>query len=191
MDCHFLLQGIFSTRDWTVKPASSALAGRFFTTEPAGKPHSRLLAFWFRVYHSFWYSLYLMTHAQSCLTLCDPMGCSPPVSSVHGIFHARVLLWFAISSFRDLSNPGIEPLPPLSTTFQEDSLPAEPLLHFTFILVKAKCEKRFVLKADFFYKKTNQPNKQNRMWNEVFSGYGRKIISEMCHWSMIQRDTGQ
>ena len=29
---------------------------------------------------------------QSCPTLCDPMDCSPPGSSVHGIFQARVLL---------------------------------------------------------------------------------------------------
>ena len=29
--------------------------------------------------------------AQSCLILCDPMGCSPPGSSVHGIFQARIL----------------------------------------------------------------------------------------------------
>ena len=29
--------------------------------------------------------------AQSCLTLCDPMGCSPPGSSVHGISQARIL----------------------------------------------------------------------------------------------------
>ena len=28
--------------------------------------------------------------AQSCLTLCDPMDCSPPGSSVHGIFEARI-----------------------------------------------------------------------------------------------------
>ena len=28
---------------------------------------------------------------QSCLTLCDPMDCSPPRSSVHGIFQARIL----------------------------------------------------------------------------------------------------
>ena len=35
---------------------------------------------------------------QSCLTLRDPMDCSPPGSSVHGIFQARVLEWGAISS---------------------------------------------------------------------------------------------
>ena len=42
-------------------------------------------------------------------TLCDPMDCSPPGSSVHGIFQARMLEWVAISysrgssSFRDLT----------------------------------------------------------------------------------------
>ena len=34
---------------------------------------------------------------QSCPTLSDPMVCSPPGSSVHGIFQARVLEWVAIS----------------------------------------------------------------------------------------------
>ena len=33
---------------------------------------------------------------QPCLTLCDPMDCSPPGSSVHGIFQARVLEWGAM-----------------------------------------------------------------------------------------------
>ena len=35
--------------------------------------------------------------AQSCLTLCNPMDCSLPGSSVHGIFQARVLEWGAIA----------------------------------------------------------------------------------------------
>ena len=34
--------------------------------------------------------------AQSCPTLCDPMDCSPPGSSVHGTFQARVLEWVSI-----------------------------------------------------------------------------------------------
>ena len=46
--------------------------------------------------------------AQSCLTLCDPMDCSLPGSSVHGISQARILEWVAISSSRDLPNPGIQ-----------------------------------------------------------------------------------
>ena len=33
---------------------------------------------------------------QSCLTLCDPMDCSPPGSSVHGILKARVLEWITM-----------------------------------------------------------------------------------------------
>ena len=35
--------------------------------------------------------------AQSCPTLSDPLDCSPPGSSVHGIFQARVLEWVAIA----------------------------------------------------------------------------------------------
>ena len=34
---------------------------------------------------------------QPCPTLCDPMDCSPPGSSIHGIFQARVLEWGAIA----------------------------------------------------------------------------------------------
>ena len=34
---------------------------------------------------------------QSCLALCDTMDCSPPGSSVHGIFRARILEWGAIA----------------------------------------------------------------------------------------------
>ena len=38
--------------------------------------------------------------AQLCLTLCDPMDCSLPGSSVHGILQARILEWVAISFSR-------------------------------------------------------------------------------------------
>ena len=43
--------------------------------------------------------------AQSCLTLCDPMHCSPPGSSVHGIPQARILEWVAISFSRGSPQP--------------------------------------------------------------------------------------
>ena len=39
---------------------------------------------------------------QSCLTLCDPKDCSPTGSSVHGILHARILVWVAMPSFRGI-----------------------------------------------------------------------------------------
>ena len=42
---------------------------------------------------------------KSCTTLCDPMDCSPPGSSVHGIFQARILEWVAISFSRGFSQP--------------------------------------------------------------------------------------
>ena len=40
---------------------------------------------------------------QSCLTLYNPMDCSLPGSSIHGIFQARILEWVAISSSRGSS----------------------------------------------------------------------------------------
>ena len=44
--------------------------------------------------------------AQSCLTLSDPMDCSPPGSSIHGIFQARVLQWGAIYMYYTCSKCG-------------------------------------------------------------------------------------
>ena len=43
--------------------------------------------------------------AQSCPTLCDPVDCSLPGSSVHGILQARILEWIAISFSRGSSPP--------------------------------------------------------------------------------------
>ena len=47
---------------------------------------------------------------QLCLTLCNPIDCSPPVFFVHGILQARKLEWVAIFLlWTNLPNPGIEP----------------------------------------------------------------------------------
>ena len=56
-----------------------------------------------RKLHSQYFNLVLI--AQSDLTLCDPMDCSPPGSSVHGILQARILDWVVISSSRGSSQP--------------------------------------------------------------------------------------
>ena len=64
-----------------------------------------------------------MLFAQSCLTLCDPVDCSLPGFSVHGILQARILEWVAISSSRGSSDPGVEPGSP---ALQVGSLPSEP-----------------------------------------------------------------
>ena len=47
----------------------------------------------------------IMLAAQLCLTLCNPTDVSPPGSSVHGIFQARILEGVAISYFRGFSLP--------------------------------------------------------------------------------------
>ena len=43
--------------------------------------------------------------AQSCPTLCDPMDCSLPGSSVHGILQARILEWVTMPSSKGSSQP--------------------------------------------------------------------------------------
>ena len=48
---------------------------------------------------------------QSCLTLCNPMDCSLPDSSVHGILQAGILEWVAMLSSKRSSNPGIDLVP--------------------------------------------------------------------------------
>ena len=49
--------------------------------------------------------IHTCTVAQLCPTLSNPMVCSPPGSSVHGIIPARILEWVAISSSRGSSPP--------------------------------------------------------------------------------------
>ena len=60
--------------------------------------------------------------AQSCLTLCDPMDSSPPGSTIHGIFQARILEWAAISFSRGSSQPRDGTCVSCIT----DTLPSEP-----------------------------------------------------------------
>ena len=86
--CHFLLQGIFTGPG--IESESPALAGRFFTAVPPWKVKIECVP---------------AKSLQSCLTHCDPMDCSPPGSSVHGIFRARILECVAISFSRGSSLP--------------------------------------------------------------------------------------
>ena len=70
--------------DPEIEPGSPALQADALPSEPQGSPSEV---------------------TQSCLTLCDPMDCSLPGSSVHGIFQARVMEWVAISFSRGSSQP--------------------------------------------------------------------------------------
>ena len=63
---------------------------------------------------------------QSCPTLCDPMGCGPPGSSVHGILQARILEWVAIFFSRGSSQPRTEPGSPVSPALAGGFFTAEP-----------------------------------------------------------------
>ena len=57
-----------------------------------------------------------------CTTLCNPMNCSVPGSSVHGFLQARILEWVPCPPPGDLPDPGINPGSP---ALQVDSLPAQ------------------------------------------------------------------
>ena len=114
-----------------IESSSPCTTGRFFTTEPPGKPHLTcmvdiiLLAQFAKSFANFIGTNWIVTLlpklirkwkkvlvAQSCWTLCDPRDGSPPGSSVHGIVQARILKWVTIPFPGDLPNPGIEPRSP-------------------------------------------------------------------------------
>ena len=61
---------------------------------------------------------------QSCPTLCDPVDCSLPGFSVHGILQARILEWVAISFSRGSSSPRDRTR--VSHILEADALTSEP-----------------------------------------------------------------
>ena len=63
---------------------------------------------------------------QLCLTLCHPMACSPPGSSVPVIFQAGIRQWVALPSSRGSSWPKDRTESPAFPALQVESLPAEP-----------------------------------------------------------------
>ena len=68
--------------------------------------------------------------AQSCPTLWNPMDCSPPPSSIHGILQARILEWAS----GDLPDPEIEPRSP---ALQTDYLPSEAVEKTSYNVLRA------------------------------------------------------
>ena len=67
---------------------------------------------------------------QSCLILCNPMACSPPGSSVDGIFQARILEWVAISCFPATAAKSLQSCPTLCDPI-DGSPPASTSLGFS------------------------------------------------------------
>ena len=78
---------------------------------------------------------------KSCLTLCDPMDCSPPGCSILGILQARILEWVAISSSRELPDPGIRLTSPASLAlaggFFTTESPGKPYFIYIYIYTHA------------------------------------------------------
>ena len=77
---------------------------------------------WTKIYRAWSPILPCTKLLQSCLTVCNPVDCALPGSSVHGHLQARILR-VSMSFSRGLPKPGSKPRsPPL----QADSLPSEP-----------------------------------------------------------------
>ena len=99
---------------------------------------------------------------QLCPILCDPMDCSLPGSSVHGIFQARVLEWVAISFSRRSSNPGIKPGSP---ALQADALSPEPPVRLVSTLWNEKLNiNRTYHRHSFIWKITYWASVMFRSW---------------------------
>ena len=94
---------------WTEEPGElqstgCKRAGHSLMTETVTKKDSLRLTF--PVFDDLWYKAHRMK------SFCNSMDCSPPGSTVHGIFHAGILEWVAFSYWSglpgDLPDPGIE-----------------------------------------------------------------------------------
>ena len=87
--------------NWLSTKVPRQIAGerKIFSTNGARKIINRYL--WLKNNSNF--NPYICICAQLCLILCDPMDCSPPGSSAHGIFQAKTLECTAISFSRGSS----------------------------------------------------------------------------------------
>ena len=77
-----------------------------------------------------WFILQIIIDMYACLVvsiLCDPVNCSLPGSSVHGILQARILEWAAISFSGDLSEPGFKTVSLTSPALAGGFLTTEPI----------------------------------------------------------------
>ena len=104
--------GLWLSQDWTWDPLLQCL----YRTNISSNNKIQ------RNYKRLKITVYVLV-AQSCPTHCDPIDCSPPGSSVHGIPQERILEWLPFPSPGDLPDSGIKSGSP---TLQADYLPSEP-----------------------------------------------------------------
>ena len=98
-----LQEGMATHSPWTEEPTAAAAAKSRQYVRPHGRQPTRLLRPWDSPGKNTGVGCHFLLQCmkvksesevtQSCPTLCDPMDCSPPGFSVHGIFQARV--WWA------------------------------------------------------------------------------------------------
>ena len=70
-----------------------------------------------------------------CLTLCDPIDCSPPGSPIHGILQARILEWVAMPSSRGSSQPRVKPASQICSTSQFLTIEIWILLSYQYLSI--------------------------------------------------------
>ena len=108
MGCHFLLQCMKVKSESEISQSCPTLRDSKDCSLPGSSIHgsfqARVLEWGATAFSELAHKEVLIPKShqfssvtQSCPTLCDPMDCSPPGSSVHGSFQARVLEWVAIA----------------------------------------------------------------------------------------------
>ena len=165
---HLPARALVSPQDFGMKLLTWDVGMRMFTGKPSGTGTNNIskslkmdLKYLIKVSGEIalriWFLSYNMCVlvAQSCPTLCDPMDCSPPGSSVHGILQAGTLEWVAISSYRKSSQPrdGIC-IPDTAGGFFTTELPGTPprcLLLFLCILYCAFPSSELNLLSPFIF----------------------------------------
>ena len=128
--CHFLLQCVKVKSLSRVRPSVTPWSAAFQAPPSMGFSRQE---YWsgvplpvFSYCPLFPLLLCCAKSLQLCLTLCDPMDCSPPSSSVHGFSRQEYWNRLPCPPPGDLPDPGIKPMPLTSPTWQARSLPLGP-----------------------------------------------------------------
>ena len=119
--------------------------------------------------------------AQSCLTLCDPLNCSLPSSSVDGILQARILEWVAVPFSRGFSQPRDETQ---VSCIAGRFLPTEPPGKAKNIRVGSL----FLLHGIFSTQESNQGFLHCR---QIFYQLSYQILSHSKEISMVTKTEGK
>ena len=112
-------------------------------------------------------------HAQSWPTLCNPIDCSLPGSSVHGILQARILEWVAMPSSRGSSQPWGQTCTLAFPALWADSVPTEPPVKLIWYgsIIKMPC---------------NYQNHLNHLACDELVGRCELVGKKPCEWPVKQ-----